>query len=113
MIQVFPDPLSSFFQMIQSDSRIGTTHISLYVALYQIWTKGSGKMPVLIKRREVMELAKISSSATYHKCLRQLIEYGFIRYVPCSDPAKNSEVYLLMNQPEKDTGSAGAQPVKR
>lgn len=95
MKENLPDRLSFFYQSIRSDARIGTTHISLYVALYQMWNWGRGEIPVLIKRKDVMELAKISSSATYHKCLRQLVEYGFIRYFPCSDPAKKSEVYFL------------------
>ena len=95
MKEDLPDRLALFYQSIRSDARIGTTHISLYVALYQMSNWGSGEMPVLIKGREVMEMAKISSSATYHKCLRQLVEYGFIHYAPCSDPAKKSEVYFL------------------
>lgn len=106
--------LSLFYRAIISDARIGITHISLYVALYQLWEWNGFQKSLLIKRSEVMELAKISSSATYHKHLRQLIEYGFIIYYPCSDPARKSEVYLtIRDQPEKDTGSAGAQPAKR
>ncbi|RYZ63108.1 MAG: hypothetical protein EOO14_00260 [Chitinophagaceae bacterium] len=106
--------LSLFYQAILLDSRIGITHISLYVALYQLWEWKGFQKPLRVKRSEVMELAKISSSATYHKCLRQLIEYGFITYYPCSDPARKSEVYFtIRDQPEKDTGSAGAQPVER
>lgn len=103
------DQLSLFYKAILSDARISTTHISLYAALYQLWNWNRCKMPIRFKRKEIMELAKISSSATYHKCLQQLIEYGFIVYYPSSDPVQKSEVYfLLKNQPEKDTGSAGA-----
>ncbi|RYY44754.1 MAG: hypothetical protein EOO06_17590 [Chitinophagaceae bacterium] len=106
--------LSQFYQAILLDSRIGITHISLYVALHQLWEWNGFQRSVRIKRNEVMELAKISSSATYHKHLRQLIEYGFITYFPCSDPAGKSEVYFIVrDQPEKEAGSAGAQLAKR
>ena len=106
--------LSGFYQAILQDSRIGITHISLYVALYQLWECSGFQKALMIKRSEVMELAKISSSATYHKHLRQLIEYGFIIYYPSCDPARKSEIYFIIrDQPEKDTGSAGAQPMKR
>jgi len=106
--------LSGFYRAILLDARIGTTHISLYVALFQLWQWSGFQMPLLIKRRDVMGLAKISSSATYHKHLRQLIEYGFLTYYPSSDPARKSEVYfVLRDQPEGNTGSAGAQPVEQ
>lgn len=41
-----------------------------------------------------MERAKISSSATYHKHLNELVVYGFLHYVPCFDPANKSKVFF-------------------
>ncbi len=72
--------LSVFYERILADARIGTTHICLFMAFYQLWNLNGWRNPVLIKRHEVMELAKIGSTATYHKCLRQLIECGFVFY---------------------------------
>ncbi len=106
--------LSRFYIAILEDARINTTHISLYMALFQKWNLEGFQTPIQVKRWEVMELAKISSSATYHKCLNQLIEYGYINYIPSFNPTSKSEVYLNQNyQPKKDIGSAGAQPLKR
>ena len=86
--------LSLFYEAIVNDPRIGPLHISLYVTLYQLWLTNNSQKALRVKRREVMEFSKISSSATYHKYLRELVEYGFITYYPSSDPGKGSEVYF-------------------
>jgi hypothetical protein len=42
-----------------------------------------------------METAKISGIATFHKCIKDLDELGYISYLPSRNPAVNSRVYLL------------------
>lgn len=42
-----------------------------------------------------MELAKISSTVTYHKCLRGLHAYGYINYRPSYYPGR-SEAELIV-----------------
>jgi hypothetical protein len=103
--------LSHFYAFVVQEATIGSSHISLYMAFYQLWCHNKWITPVLIKRKEVMKLAKIGSSATYHKCLRQLIEIGCVKYEPSPNPALKSKVYLILNdQPPKDSDYAGAQP---
>ncbi len=87
--------LTGFFLAIQQDQRIGTTHISLYMALFQFYNLNRFTNPVSITRRAVMEMAKISGLATYHRCIKDLNEYGYIRYVPSFNPAVGSQVDLL------------------
>ena len=88
------DCLSRFFRRAGEDNRISTTHISLFLALYMRWNgKGVGA-PVSFRRMELMEAAKISGTATYHKAIRELAEYGYIRYIPSYNPALCSQVYL-------------------
>ncbi len=41
-----------------------------------------------------MEVAKISGLATYHKCIKDLHDYGYIQYEPSYNPAVSSQVYL-------------------
>jgi hypothetical protein len=88
--------LSQFYAFVVGEATIGSSHISLYMALYQLWCHNKLATPVLIKRKEVMKLAKIGSSATYHKCLKQLIELGCIVYEPSPNPAQKSKVYLTL-----------------
>ena len=87
--------LISFYSAIKSDPRIGTTHISLYMALFQFYNLNRLSNPILITRTAVMEVAKISGLATYHKCMKDLVEYGYIQYQPSYNPSISSRVYLL------------------
>jgi hypothetical protein len=42
-----------------------------------------------------MRISKISSKATYHKCLRNLHTLGYINYEPSYNPFKGSHVFLF------------------
>ena len=87
--------LTCFFAAIRDDNRIGTSHVSLYMALFQFYNLNGFQNPISITRAAVMESAKISGLATYHKCLKDLVHYGYIEYNPSYNPAINSEVRLL------------------
>lgn len=87
--------LSSFFSAIKEDPRIGTTHISLYMALFQFFNVNGFQNPVCITRAAVMKASKIGGLATYHKCVKDLSDLGYIRYEPSYNPAIGTQVYLL------------------
>ena len=87
--------LTSFYEAIRDDPRIGPSHISLYMALFQLYNLNGFRNPISICRKRVMEVAKISGVATFHKCMRHLVEFGYIRYVPSYSPRVGSEVYFL------------------
>ena len=88
--------LTNFYSAVKNDNRIGTTHISLYMALFQFYNLNRLENPIQITRTAVMEVAKISGLATYHKCMKDLVEFGYIQYEPSYNPAISSQVYLLM-----------------
>ena len=75
------------------DKRLLATHISLYTALFVCWQRQSFTQPFTVCRRELMGFSKIASVATYHKCIKELDEYGYIRYQPSFSPKKGSLVY--------------------
>ncbi len=87
--------LTSFYAAIRDDHRIGTTHISLYMALFQFYNLNLFSNPINITRTSLMEVAKISGLATYHKCIKDLHDFGYILYIPSYTPAIKSQVYLL------------------
>jgi replication initiation and membrane attachment protein DnaB len=87
--------LTRFFNAIREDPRIGTSHISLYMAFFQIYNLNGLKNPVNFSRKRVMELAKISGFATFHKCLTDLSGLGCIEYFPSFNPSIPSKVNLL------------------
>lgn len=86
--------LTDFYAAIKDDNRIGACHISLYMALFQLYNLNRFCNPVRISRSSVMDLAKIGGFATYHKCIKDLNAYGYIRYLPSYHPGIKSEVYL-------------------
>ena len=87
--------LTNFYVAIKEDHRIGTTHISLYMALFQFFNLNGFRNPVEITRTSLMEVAKISGIATYHKCIKDLNEFGYIKYKPSYNPAISSQVCLM------------------
>ncbi|MDR6843368.1 transcriptional regulator [Flavobacterium granuli] len=87
--------LTGFFDKIIQDPNLNPTHISLYMALFQFWNVNRFKNPISITREEVMHISKICSKATYHKCMRELNEKKYIKYMPSFNPFKGSMVVLF------------------
>ena len=88
-------PLLDFFQAIQNDGRISITHIGIYAALLQYRIDNGFNNPIQVFSWQIMKLAKISGSMTYHKCIKQLNEYGYIRYIPSFKRNQGSKIYFI------------------
>ena len=86
--------LTNFFERVTRDSRLNPTHVSLYVSVFQMWNLSRFKNPVSISRDELMKISKISAKGTYHKCMRELHNFGYLSYHPSFNPYKGSVVYL-------------------
>lgn len=87
--------LTGFFDKVINDHTFNPTHISLYIALFQFWNCNRFRNPISISRDEVMRISKISSKATYHKCLKNLHVLGYLRYEPSYNPYKGSMVFMF------------------
>jgi len=88
------DELSAFYRVIMDDCRISATHISLYMALFQCWNLNYFKSPVIFTSKKIMPMAKISSRATYHKCMNDLVAFGYVRYIPSYNPLLPNQVFF-------------------
>lgn len=86
--------LEHFLETAREDGRLGPTHVTVYLALLQQWRCSGGKSPIRVSRAVVMKAAKIRARHTYHKVLRELHGYGYIRYTPSSHPLVGSTIYL-------------------
>ena len=87
--------LTGFYEKIHEDSRLNPTHISLYLALFQFWNLNHFQNPISISRNEMMKLSKIAAYGTYHKCIKDLQDFGYIEYLPSFNPYKGSMVNLF------------------
>lgn len=86
--------LEAFFEGIEKDQRPGISHLGLYMALMYLWQKQQFKGPVIAFGKEVMQLARIGSTATYQKLLHQLEDYGYIRYEPSFYKGRGSKIFM-------------------
>ncbi|TRW24229.1 hypothetical protein FMM05_10360 [Flavobacterium zepuense] len=87
-------PLSDFFTAIEKDGRIGTTHISVYTALLKYRLDKGFANPIQVFGRDIMSIAKISWPNTFYRCINDLSDYGYIRYVPSFNRKEGSRVYF-------------------
>ena len=95
------EPLHVFLSAVETDPRITTAHISLYVSLWKKWKDSGTDQPLSIFRQDLMTLCKISSYNTYHRAIRQLHEYGYIKYVPSYNHFLGSLVYFITTEKVK------------
>lgn len=85
--------LEGFFTNISADARITVTHISVYTAILQTTYK-LGTNCLAMFSFELMQVAKISSGKTYYKAVRELNEFGYIRYEPSFNKNRPSRIVL-------------------
>lgn len=84
---------SKLLKRMSMDGRLNTTHISLFSALFVQWQRGGFKSPFSVTRKTLMAFSRIAFIATYHKCIKELDDYGYIRYQPSYHPKLGSQVY--------------------
>lgn len=87
--------IRAFYKGLPDDSRLSACHVSLYCALLIIWDQNAHKSPFRTTRRTLMNLSKIGSAATYHKCIKDLIGLGYIQYEPTYNPFIGTRINLL------------------
>lgn len=86
--------LKDFFEAIKYDGRISITHIGIYSALLQYRAERNFCNPIVVFSYEIMAIAKVSSAVTYRKCVKQLSDYGYIRYEPSFKKNEASRIYF-------------------
>jgi hypothetical protein len=88
-------PLSIFFSAIEKDCRISTLHISVYASLLQFRMDRGLVNPIEAYSFEIMCLARICNIKTYLKCMRELNQYGYIKYEPSLKKNEASRIYFF------------------
>jgi hypothetical protein len=88
-------PLSDFFDAISNDAHISIAHIGLYAVLLIAGRHKNVKNTVIAFSHELIKRAKISTRATYLKCMQDLNNGGYVRYKPTFNRNRRSKIYLL------------------
>ncbi len=100
--------LNAIMERFSEDDRLNPSHISLYMALFQMWNISHFRNPISISRDDTMKLSKIGSRTTYLKCMNELTTFGYIEYQPSHNPFKGSKVSLFNFWPTGSTNSEQA-----
>ncbi|MFN5416826.1 MAG: transcriptional regulator [Flavobacteriia bacterium] len=86
--------LTAVLLQISNDNRLNASHVSLYIALFQLWNVNRFQNPLSINRNDTMAISKIGSKSTYHKCLVDLNNWKYLEYKPSHNPMIGSLVNL-------------------
>lgn len=93
-----PDVLNTFMAAVEKDPRISISHIGLFASLASLWLKQPDKVFLELYSKEAMLLAKISSSATYHKLIHDLDRYGYLSYEPSYYKGRASRISMSVKR---------------
>lgn len=88
--------LNAAFEKFFFDDRLNPTHISLYMALFQEWNSNRFANLFYVNRRELMQVAKIGSKSTYHRCITDLSHWNYLNYFPSNNPYKGSKIKMAI-----------------
>jgi len=88
--------LNSVFLNFSKDNRLNPTHISLYLAFFQVWNYNRFRDSFHVNRDDIMKLSKIGSKSTYHRCTKELHHYKYLIYEPSHNPFKGSIIKMLI-----------------
>lgn len=87
--------ITGFMEVIAEDPRISPRHISLFLAILHFYHVQNSGNPVRVFSRELQKQAKIGSVRNYYACMKDLREFGYIKYVPSFSPFVASSIYLV------------------
>lgn len=87
--------ISHYLDKIEAQENFLASHCCLFLAIFSVWEKSNFSLKFKVSRKILMRLSKIASTATYHKCLKDLIHFGFIKYEPTYDYFRGSKMSIL------------------
>ncbi|MET3875814.1 hypothetical protein [Chitinophaga sp. OAE865] len=98
--------LTAFFAQVQKDDCLHANHISLYMALFQLWNQQHFPTTFPVLREEVLSLCRIGSRSTYSRCLKDLERFNYIIYKAAKHPFAPSMVSIRTDVFDKQLPSA-------
>lgn len=97
--------LRGFYARVEGDEKITAHHISLYMALFQLWNIHRFRDTFDVNRQDLMAMSRIGSAHTYARCMKQLNDWGYIKYWPSSNRFSPSQVSCARFDTANGTGS--------
>jgi hypothetical protein len=91
--------LSGYFERVALESRFYATHISLLMALFYYSDSDAPEKTFQVSRPKLMRFSRIRSIATYHKNIKDLVEFGYIEYHPSWHPQRGTQIRFIIEIP--------------
>ena len=86
-----------FLRKAANDNRLLPSHSSLFIAMFYFSPGDVPESFFKVSRKMLMRFSRIKSVATYHKCIQELVAYGYILYQPSYDPYRASRLSQITN----------------
>ena len=86
---------TTFIKRAADDNRLLPSHLSLVMAIFYFRIDDTPGAATRVSRSRLMRFARIKSIVTYHKCLKDLIDFGYISYEQSYHPINASLIWLL------------------
>lgn len=96
--------LNAIFKKIERDKRLKPTHISLYMALFNLWNKNLFTTWFQLDRDNLVAHSKIYSKSSYYRGLKELQAYGYLIYNPSRNNKRGSWVHMFKIKPLPEQG---------
>lgn len=93
---------ATFMKRAADDHRLLPSHLSLVMAIFYSRTDDTPGAATRVSRSRLMRFSRIKSIATYHKCLKDLIGFGYISYEPSYHPTNASSIWLLNEEGQNE-----------
>lgn len=87
--------MNGLYIRLYEDDWLNPNHITIYFALFKYWNLNRFENPFSVARYEIMKLSKVKSTTTYSKCIKGLMERGYLIYEPSTNPYKGSLFSLV------------------
>lgn len=96
--------VNNFLDTCFADNRLKPAHISLYMALFNIWNRNFFVNPFDVFRSDVMRSSHIGSKDTYASTLKDLHDFGYICYYPSESIGRPSQASIKPMKKKPDAG---------
>lgn len=87
---------NGYFERVALEQRFYPTHISLLMALFYYSHSEAPELSFQVSRPKLMRFSRIRSLATYHKNIKDLVDFGYIEYNPSWHPQRGSQIRLIV-----------------
>jgi len=93
-VQVDLNIFKPYLALITKDERITVWHVAMFWGIILLATSSDPTSPIRISRRKLMRLSHIGNFMTYHKCIKELEDFGYISYSPSYNPELGSKILI-------------------